>query len=59
MSQTKSKSQRRFWLQILAFALIMLPPIGLYFTVTSGVIAVTWILMGLIVMGMLLTMWAT
>jgi hypothetical protein len=59
MSQNKSNAQRKFWLQALAFALIMLPPIGLYFSVTLNVIWVTWILMGLIAAGMFLTMRVT
>jgi len=59
MSQNKSKAQRKFWLQMLAFALIMLPPIGLYFSVTLNVTWLTWVLMGLIAAGMFLTMRVT
>lgn len=59
MSQNKSNAQRKFWLQLLAFALILLPPIGLYFSVTLNVAWATWVLMGLIVVGMFLTMRVT
>jgi hypothetical protein len=56
MSQNKTPAQRKFWLQILAFCLVMLPPIGLYFSVTLGAAWATWGLMGLIAVGMILAM---
>ncbi len=46
--------QRKLWLQALAFGLIVLPPIGLYFTVTLGIVWATWLFMGLVAGGMLL-----
>ena len=56
MNQNKTLAQRKFWLQILAFCLVMPPPIGLYFSVTLGVAWATWVLMGLIAGGMILAM---
>ncbi len=47
------------WLQILSFILIILPPIGLYYSVTYDVMWVTWILMGVIAVGMVLAILVT
>lgn len=53
------RERHRFALQTMAFGLILLPPVGLYFTVTSGVMWATWALMGLIAVGMLLALWSS
>jgi hypothetical protein len=52
-------AKHKYSVQALAFCLIMAPPVGLYYTVTLGWIALTWILVALIVAGMLLALWAT
>ncbi len=52
---TQTKAQRKFQMQTLAFCLIILPPIGLYFSVTLGIVWATWMLMVMILGGMLLT----
>lgn len=57
MTRPPTPAQRKFRLQALAFFLIVLPPIGLYFSVTLAVTWATWLLMGLIALGMLLTIW--
>ena len=59
MNNKSTQAQRKFQLQSLAFLLILLPPIGLYFTVTFGLVWATWLLMGLIVAGMLLAIRVT
>lgn len=59
MNKPSSPNRHKFWLQTLAFSLIMLPPIGLYYSVTLGLSWGTWILMGLIVAGMVLAMRVT
>ena len=51
------KEKRRFWLQLVALCLILLPPLLLYATVSAGLIWVTWILMTIIAGGMFLGMW--
>ncbi len=52
-------ASHKFWLQTLAFLLIMLPPIGLYYSVTYDVMWVTWILMGVIAAGMIVAILVT
>ena len=59
MNDKAANAQRKFQLQALAFLLILLPPIGLYYTVTIGLAWATWVLMGLIVAGMVLAMRVT
>lgn len=59
MNDKARQANRKFQLQSFAFLLIMLPPIGLYYTVTVGLVWTTWLLMGLIVAGMLLAMRVT
>ncbi len=59
MNSKSTQPQRKFQLQSLAFLLIMLPPIGLYYTVPLSLTWATWILMGLIVAGMLLAIRVT
>ncbi len=56
MSEKKKPAASPFWIKVLAFCLVMFPPIGLYFSVTLGAAWATWLLMGLITIGMLLTM---
>ena len=51
------QEKRRFWLQLVALCLILLPPLLLYATVSAGLIWVTWILMTIIAGGMFLGMW--
>jgi len=51
------KEKRRFWLQLVALCLILLPPLLLYATVSAGLIWVTWILMTIIAGGLFLGMW--
>ena len=56
MTQDKAaRAQRKFRMQTIAFCLIVLPPIGIYFSVTLGMAWVTWVLMAMILGGMLLT----
>jgi hypothetical protein len=45
---------KRFRLQLLAFGLIVLPPVGLYSGVVHGIAALTNACMTLIVLGMIL-----
>ena len=59
MNDKARQAQRKFQLQSLAFLLITLPPIGLYYTVTVGLVWATWLLMGLIVAGMFLAIRVT
>ena len=51
------QEKRRFWLQVVALCLILLPPLLLYATVSTGLIWVTWVLMAMIAGGMFLGMW--
>lgn len=51
------QEKRRFWLQVVALCLILLPPPLLYATVSAGLIWVTWVLMAIIAGGMFLGMW--
>jgi len=44
----------KFWIQTAAFLLIVLPPIGLYFSVSDGFHVVTWALLAVIVAGNIL-----
>lgn len=44
-------------LQGLAFALILLASAGLYYTATHDMLAGTWMLLGLVAVGMLLALW--
>ena len=46
-------------IQGIALLLIVIPSIGVYFSVLGGVILVTWLLMALIGAGMLLAMWVS
>ena len=41
----------KFWFQTAAFLLIVLPPIGLYFSMGSGFHVVTWALLIVIAVG--------
>ena len=59
MKDKTATAQRKFRLQILAFILMMVPPLGLYYTVTLGLTWATWVLMGLIAAGMVLAMRVT
>jgi hypothetical protein len=51
------QEKRRFWLQVVALCLILLPPLLLYAAVSAGLIWVTWVLMTIIAGGMFLGMW--
>ena len=53
------QEKRRFWLQLVALCLILLPPLLLYATVSAGLIWVTWVLMAIIAGGMFLGMWVS
>ncbi len=53
------REKRRFWLQLVALCLILLPPLLLYATVSAGLIWVTWVLMAIIAGGMVLGMWVS
>ena len=53
------QEKRRFWLQLVALCLILLPPLLLYATVSAGLIWVTWVLMAIIIGGMVLGMWVS
>ncbi len=59
MNDKARQANRKFQLQSLAFLLIMLPPIGLYYTVAAGLVWATWLLMALIVAGMFLAILVT
>jgi hypothetical protein len=48
-----------FWIQTTALLLILLPPIGLYFSVRGGFQLWTWFLLGLLVLGNMLGMAAS
>jgi hypothetical protein len=43
--------------QTMAFLLIILPSLGLYFAITSSCTIAVWILLALIVSGMVLAVW--
>lgn len=47
-------SKDKFWFQTVAFLLIVIPPAGLYFSVKGGFQAITWALLGVIVVGNIL-----
>jgi len=53
------QEKRRFWLQVVALCLILLPPLLLYATVSAGLGWVTWILMAITIGGMVLGMWVS
>ena len=53
------QEKRRFWLQMVALCLILLPPLLLYATVSTGLGLVTWVLMAIIIGGMVLGMWVS
>ena len=53
----EDQEKRRFWLQVVALCLILLPPLLLYATVSTGLIWATWLLMAIIAGGMFLGMW--
>ena len=53
------QEKRRFWLQLVALCLILLPPLLLYATVSAGLIWVTWVLMAIIAGGMVVGMWVS
>jgi len=53
------QEKRRFWLQMVALCLILLPPLLLYATVSAGLIWVTWVLIAIIIGGMVLGMWVS
>jgi hypothetical protein len=44
----------KFWIQTAAFLLIVLPPIGLYFSVRGGFHIGTWALLAVIAVGNIL-----
>lgn len=41
---------------VLAFFLMVLPPVGLYFTAQAGALALTWPLLGVVVLGNILVL---
>jgi hypothetical protein len=43
--------------QTMAFLLIILPSLGLFFAITSSCTIAVWILLALIVIGMVLAVW--
>ena len=53
------QEKRRFWLQMVALCLILLPPLLLYATVSAGLGWVTWVLTAIIAGGMVLGMWVS
>ncbi|NIM93466.1 MAG: hypothetical protein GTO18_07125 [Anaerolineales bacterium] len=60
MSAEKSfKVRNRFWLQTAAFCLIILPSIGLYFSVLAHVVWLVWFLLALVIIGMVMAMSST
>jgi membrane protein YqaA with SNARE-associated domain len=40
-----------YQVHLLGFFLMVFPPIGLYFSVQAGALALTWLLLGLVVLG--------
>jgi hypothetical protein len=46
-------------LQGVSLCMILLPPVGLYFTAPAGSDWATWTLMGLVSAGMLLALWVS
>ncbi len=59
MSKKTARVFPKFWLQTLAFILITLPSVGLYYSVAHDVSWATWILMGVVVVGMVLAILVT
>ncbi|HEY43418.1 MAG TPA: hypothetical protein G4O11_05480 [Anaerolineae bacterium] len=60
MSGYKSSSERdKFRLQTVALSLILLPALPLYVAVHAGLHWASWILMGLIAVGMVVGMWVS
>ena len=53
------REKRRFWLQMVALCLILLPPLLLYATVSAGLGWATWVLMAIIIGGMVLGIWVS
>lgn len=53
------QEKRRFWLQLVALCLILLPSLLLYATVSAGLGWVTWVLMAIIAGGMVLGIWVS
>ena len=53
------QEKRRFWLQVVALCLILLPPLLLYATVSTGLGWATWVLMAIIAGGMVLGIWVS
>jgi membrane protein YdbS with pleckstrin-like domain len=51
--------RNKFWLQAIAFFLIALPPIALYFSVAATNNWATWTLMLLIAVGMIVEIWVS
>lgn len=51
------QEKRRFWLQMVALCLILLPPLLLYATVSAGLGWVTLVLMTIIAGGMVFGIW--
>ena len=49
--------RHRFTFQCIAFAMIILPPIGLFQSTTGGNPVLTMVLMGVITIGMALAIW--
>ncbi len=49
--------RHKFALQVIAFAGVMLPSIGLYYSAAAGVNALSWILLGLVAASMALAIW--
>lgn len=55
----KPKPQRKIGMQALALAMILLPPIGLIFTVAAGYDVATLLLLAVVVAGNVLGMWVS
>lgn len=51
--------RNKFWLQAMAFLLIVLSSIALYFSVSATINWATWTLMVLIAVGMIVEMWVS
>jgi membrane protein YqaA with SNARE-associated domain len=52
----KRLQKHAYKIHLAAFFLMVLPPVGLYFTVLAGSLALTWILLGLVVLGNILVL---
>jgi hypothetical protein len=50
--------QRRFQVHILAFLLMILPPVAMYFAAQQGITGAIWALLALVVLGNLLALLA-